>query len=168
MLIAGIGGLSWLFLRKYLGRHGKYQRVFAKRKASSSTTSLQHNANAKAQPTRFTGVSSLGAPPEVLKWQVELHDLGRELKAELDSKMIAVRAMTQHYDRAAVELRDLIATAKELNTSANSPATMVQKLTDDGWDSEKIAEVLSLQPDEVIVLQKLAEAPVRNLPQVAN
>ncbi|MDX1944894.1 MAG: hypothetical protein SFU86_05760 [Pirellulaceae bacterium] len=33
------------------------------------------------------------APPEVLRWQVEMHETARDLKAELDSKLSALQAL---------------------------------------------------------------------------
>lgn len=35
----------------------------------------------------------LDAPPELTRWQVELHETARDLKAEIDSKLLALQAL---------------------------------------------------------------------------
>ncbi len=49
------------------------------------------------------------APPELLRWQVEMHELTRELKAELDSK---IRVWNQLVQEAREERRRLEETLK--------------------------------------------------------
>jgi hypothetical protein len=34
------------------------------------------------------------APPEILRWQVEMHETARDLKAEIDTKLAALSALT--------------------------------------------------------------------------
>jgi hypothetical protein len=43
-------------------------------------------------------------PPEMTSWQVEMHEFVREIKAELDTKMRALEAVTADADRAAARL----------------------------------------------------------------
>ena len=113
-MIAGISIICWLLMRSNLRR--KKQAALPVRVAT-----LKHNSNSSVPHTGFTGTHSLGAPTEVLKWQVELHDLGRDLKAELDSKLIAVRSITLSYDRAAQRLSELIRLAEQVGVSPASP-----------------------------------------------
>lgn len=49
-------------------------------------------------------IASAGAHPDFLNLQVEFYDLARQLKAELDSKMVAVNQLTKEYDAAAMRL----------------------------------------------------------------
>jgi hypothetical protein len=153
MRIAGIGILIWVLMRN---------RTKQRRRTVSQVSvgqNLKHNANATGQHQTFTGTASLGAPADVLKWQIELHDLGRELKAELDSKLIAVRAMTQSYDQATNRLKDMIRAAQQLKLSDDSPLLQVQKLAAEGWSETRIAQVLGLSQAEV---ETLLEMPARN------
>ena len=144
MMLSGIGLMCWLMMR------GRMQR----RRAIELPviTNLGHNANALSRSARFTGTQSLGAPPEVLRWQVELHDLGRELKAELDSKMIAVRSMTTAYDQAARRLAELIRMAEQIQLPSDSPLAEARRLSNLGWEQSKIATALSLTEIEIAQL----------------
>jgi hypothetical protein len=46
----------------------------------------------------------LEAPPEVVRWEVEMHETARALSAQLDSKIGALRALIGEADRAAARL----------------------------------------------------------------
>jgi hypothetical protein len=47
-------------------------------------------------------------PPEMASWEVEMHEFVREIKGELDSKMLALQAVTAEADRAAARLEAAI------------------------------------------------------------
>lgn len=144
MMIAGLGLVCWLLLRgKLRGR---------KQLQLPTTFSLGHNGNAQSSASSFTGTKSLGAPAEVLRWQVELHDLARELKAELDSKLLAVRAMTNSYDQATRRLAEMIRLAEQVKLPATSPLAEVRRLSALGWAPTKIAHTLGLNEADVILL----------------
>jgi hypothetical protein len=53
-----------------------------------------------------------GAPPELLRWQVEMHETARDLKAELDSKLAAMQALIALARRERGLLADAIARAE--------------------------------------------------------
>ena len=124
-------------------------------------TELQHRGTGQKargvtdRGTQFRGTHSLGAPAEVLKWQVELHDLGRELKAELDSKLVAVRTMTTAYDQAARRLAEMIRLAEQVQPSPTSPWSEARRLSNLGWDPATIAGALGIGQTEVEQLLKL-------------
>jgi hypothetical protein len=46
----------------------------------------------------------LDAPPELLRWEVQMHETARALSAQLDSKMSALRCLIAEADRAAARL----------------------------------------------------------------
>lgn len=146
MMMAGMGLMCWLLLR------GKMRRKRQSAQLGVAASVLKHNANARTPPSAFSGTQSLGAPPDVLKWQVELHDLGRELKAELDSKLVAVRSMTQSYDRAARRLAELIRMAEEVSIPQNSVLAEARRLAALGWDHKRIAAVLGMPQDDISAL----------------
>lgn len=166
MMLAGLGLLCWLLMR------GKMRQ--RRQLGTSMSFSLGHNANAQAQVGPFTGTKSLGAPADVLKWQVELHELGRELKGELDSKMMAVRSLVTNYDRAARRLAELIRMAEQVQMHVDSepqasvsqsaarslsasPLDQVRQLGGLGWSPERIAHATSLSESEVHQLLTLTE-----------
>jgi hypothetical protein len=117
---------------------------------------LGHNANANRIVERYSGTQSLGAPPEVLRWQVELHELGRDIKAELDTKMIAVRTLLRQYDLAAQRLNELIRIADQVDPSvARQPSETkclpaIKQLRLSGWNDRQIAEALQLPVESVM------------------
>jgi len=57
-----------------------------------------------ARPVRQDPGHHLDAPPEVLRWEVQMHETARELSAQLDSKMSALQALIAEADRAAARL----------------------------------------------------------------
>ena len=89
-----LGGLAlvigWLLLRTH--------RSFRRQRGSDTT--LVHTA----RPTREPQGHNLGAPDEMLHWEVRMHDTARELSGELDSKMRALRVLIEEADRAAARL----------------------------------------------------------------
>ena len=150
MLIAGLGILCWLMLR---GRMKNRKKTTL----SVDARTLSHNGNATSQGAGFSGTASLGAPRDVLKWQIELHDLGRALKAELDTKMIAVREITRQYELAAERLAAMIKLAEQLNTQnahshASASVGLVRQLHAAGKSVASIASELSLQASDVQAL----------------
>lgn len=55
------------------------------------------------------------APDSLVRWEVQMHDLARDLKAEIDSKMIALGHLVRDADRAAERLEKALASAPPLN-----------------------------------------------------
>jgi len=111
--------------------------------------SLKHNANATSPPSSFSGAGSVGAPTEVLKWQVEMYDLARQLKAELDCKIIAVRKLTLDYNQAAERLNAAIAEARTIGHTQTSVFELVQRLAAEGLSLPQISKALSLPVDQL-------------------
>ena len=140
-MLSGVGLICWLLMR---GRMHRRQNA-----RLPVLSDLGHNANVQARGKPFSGTQSLGAPTEVLKWQIELHDLGRELKAELDSKLVAVRTMTTAYDQATRRLAEMIRLAEQVQLSPASPLAEARRLANLGWEPGKIAEALDLTEGDV-------------------
>lgn len=150
MMMAGLGIVCWLLMRSRTRRRRSAPQVMLGQP-------LKHNANASSTPPRYSGTASLGAPPEILQWQVELHDLGRELKAELDSKLIAVRTMTHSYEQARQHLQETIQLATRLELPSDSPLERVRQLDQQGWPASKIAGVLGMSEEDVATILALPE-----------
>jgi hypothetical protein len=74
-------------------------------------------------PRPFTSVRSLAEPPsveaerplELLRWQVEMHDTAKQLKAELDSKLSALQALVIMAKRESERLEMAIRKAESLD-----------------------------------------------------
>lgn len=91
MLAAGVALLTWTMLRMYLRRS---------RRTRSAAQPASRVAAARTEPRDI--------PPDVLRWQVETHELIREMKAELDSKMHALEILVALADQKTRELEALL------------------------------------------------------------
>lgn len=137
-LIAGMALLTWVMMRRKVKR----------KHVELPVRVLKTNVNMPGELAGFQGTEALGAPAEVLRWQVELHDMARELKAELDSKMLAVTALSRSYDQATKRLSDLIRLAEQVEVSPTSLLARAQDLQSAGLDDQQIVEVLDLDEAE--------------------
>lgn len=152
MRIAGGGIIVWLLIRGRMKRRQKTQAL--------KIQNMKFNGTAKVKPEVYTGTKSLGANADTLKWQVELHDLGREIKGELDSKMLAVASLTRRCDQASNRLGELIKLAEDVRPEAGTPYAKVLQLAAAGWEAEKIGRTLGMSASDVALLLEPAEAPL--------
>jgi hypothetical protein len=66
----------------------------------------------------------LGAPEEMTRWEVEMHETARELSAQLDTKMGLLQHLIREADRAAARLDAAVAAAGR--AGAETPAVEPQ------------------------------------------
>jgi hypothetical protein len=98
LVIAGLGLACFFLLR------GARQRLFGQdTPAAPPVLSLRekHRDLFDAEP-----------PVEVLRWQVQMHDLARDLKGDLDTKHLALQALLQQVRVERAELERLLAEAR--------------------------------------------------------
>lgn len=120
-------------------------------------------------PTRRERGHPQEAPREFVDWEVKMHELGRELSAQLDSKMSALQQLIADADRAAARLEAALSSAgredhPELpegqTIPADSPASalspraeherdQVYVLSDYGFEPADIARRVDLPLGEV-------------------
>ncbi|MBI2481027.1 MAG: hypothetical protein HYV60_21050 [Planctomycetia bacterium] len=106
MFAAGMMIIIFLLLRRsrrYLGKT-KTQKPVTRRKLDEARQ----------------GSPLLDAPPEILRWHVEMHETARELKAELDSKMSALQAITRIASEESARLEAAITRAERLGISTRA------------------------------------------------
>jgi len=142
MMVGGIGILCWLMLRGRIKARSKFEPTV-------DIPTLKHNANVQGSSGGFSGAASMGAPKEVLRWQVELFDLARQLKAELDSKISAVSKLTRDYDSAAERLNTMIAEARRLEQTVATPLQMARRMSRAGCSIQQISSSLDLSDEQV-------------------
>jgi hypothetical protein len=97
LLGAGVVLASWLLLRGSRARWARSQRA---------TANPDEVRRSVAEHNRETALRD--APPEVLRWHVELHETARDLKAEIDSKLAALSALTRLAREEADRLERLL------------------------------------------------------------
>ncbi len=71
---------------------------------------------------------TLGAPPPMVDWEVQMHDMARELAAQLDSKIGVLEHLIREADRAAARLEAAVA-AQRAGSSVLDAAERLERLT---------------------------------------
>ena len=112
MFLAGVILFAAILLRRSYRYYGR------RRKGKKDLSGLAKLPRPSSEPKRSLST----APPEFLKWQVELHELGRDLKAELDSKMIALQVLIDAAQTEADRLERLLDRNREPRDSDNDSA----------------------------------------------
>jgi hypothetical protein len=108
---AGLALACWLLMR----RIGRQSRENSDRQVG------------ELSPDKSRGRALLDAPPEVARWQVELHETARELKAEIDSKLLALQALVN----VAREERERLEAALEQAKAIEPAKTSGEDVADD-------------------------------------
>ena len=105
MLLGGMSLLIYLLVRRKTLRNVRRREKPTARKTYPGKASHplpQHDACSPSLPLH-------DAPPEILRWHVEMHDLARDLKGELDTKMVALRALLRMAQDERRRLETLLA-----------------------------------------------------------
>ncbi len=114
--------IGWLLLRthRYLSRQKRNDSPLVRVGRPEQTNSVHH----------------LDAPPEVARWEVQMHETARELSATLDSKMRALQALIAEADRAAARLEAAGAESphatRQPDPPDHQPATQAEALRPSG------------------------------------
>jgi len=98
MLVAGLVMLGWMLIRRQLRSRRRMHDL------DLSTRDLRIQL---AKVDKPTGVPLSSAPIETQRWQVEMMDLQRELKAELDTKIMVMQVLIRQADERIASLRHL-------------------------------------------------------------
>ena len=164
MMLAGIALLTIILLRRSYRYYG--------RKKPKKTEAGAYLAKT-ARPTT-TGRSLSTAPAEVLRWQVEMHEIARELKAEMDSKMRSLQVLVLQAREEADRLQSILdqltsSRLEEVDCSSvtDSPAMLpvfeerrsrIYALADEGESSQGIADRTGVPIGEVELILSLRSA----------
>ena len=106
MFLLGTALLTWILLRRsyrYLGR--TKDGSHADRRYGTSSSGCERS-----------GQSLAHAPKDVLRWQVEMHETARDLKAELDSKMGALQQLSRIAEQHCQRLETAILHAEKIGS----------------------------------------------------
>lgn len=140
MFLLGVIIMIGVLMRRYMMRYRRRAR--------------QHAAYDTTHTERLLKKSTiLDAPAEVLKWQVEMHETARDLKAELDSKMRALQALMVQAHEQEVRLADLLRRAHPSASAASPLADHVRRtifeLADRGMGTRDIASQVGLTAGDI-------------------
>jgi hypothetical protein len=103
----GIGWAAMIVIAGYLWLRTKQQPL------ASSRTSF-------AKPAEPLAAERTTEPVEMLRWQVEMHETARDLKAEIDSKMVALQILIRDARQEQERLATLLARAEQIPTDASA------------------------------------------------
>lgn len=88
--------------RKYFSARARWQRE------------QQSNPAAMIEPVKRTAApTNLDKPGSVQRWEVEMHEIARELMAQMDSKMVALQHLIRDAEAAAARLEAANAATKK-------------------------------------------------------
>ncbi len=102
-LAAALAAACFLLLR------GNWQR---QKRALDSTPDPQTIQTSFAAKTRET--SAHHAPEDLLRWQVEMHELARDVKGEIDAKLLALQSLLVIANEHALRLELLLARTEKV------------------------------------------------------
>jgi len=98
MLLAGIILMGWILMRR---------QIKARFRQNSQSRTDHEFAKTLARADSPRGIPLASAPPETQRWQAEMLDLQRELKAELDMKIVVVQSLIRQADEKIAKLSAL-------------------------------------------------------------
>ena len=146
LMVGGFVMLAWVLARRKI-RAGKRINADTKR-ANRLIKELREN--------KEPSVPLSGAPVETQRWQAAMFDLQRELKAELDTRIVIVQTLLKQVDHKIEALSTLQANTAETDTSDASSHSQIKELMQRGLNAREIAIKLGLSLNEVeITIAKL-------------
>jgi len=162
MFLAGITLLILILLRRSYRHYGR------RRPAGKTLESHPTRAPRPHGPER----SLSDAPPDVLRWHVEMHDTARKLKAELDSKMRVLQLLIGQARREADRLERMLERAEPsrgenyaaptATAQARPPLSAdrqheIRAFADQGHTAADVARQFGISEDEVKALLRHRE-----------
>jgi len=97
MLVAGIVMLGWFLARR---------QIRSRSRLHAQNIDDRNLRQKRIEADKPTSVPLSSAPVEIQRWQVEMFDLQRELKAELDMKIVVVQSLIRQADERIASLRN--------------------------------------------------------------
>lgn len=138
MMLVGFILLGWVLVRRQIQRQRR----------SADDNRAAHQAMAQLRSDSPPAMPLSGAPVETQRWQVALFDLQRELKAELDTRIVIVQTLLKQADQRIDQLSALQSSPPE-TTSTSEPIVgaqhqQVAELFGQGHTAEEIAAATGL------------------------
>ena len=139
LMVGGFVMLAWVLARRKI-RAGK--KVHADTKRANRQIKLMREHKEPSVPLS-------GAPAETQRWQAAMFDLQRELKAELDSRIIVVQTLINQVDEKIHQLNSLQSKLEPGHTAELSIRTKIQELVQSGFNAREIALKTGVPLDDV-------------------
>ncbi len=124
MQLLAIGDINYLFpLAVIVATVFLLNRL---RRKQGGASNRKFSGLRRSSPKRESPAAYHRAPADVARYEVEMHDIARELSARLDSKLVLLQHLVRDADQQASRLEAAIAEAGEISTTA---ATQDNRLT---------------------------------------
>ena len=139
LMVGGFVMLAWVLARR---------KIRAGRKVHNDTK----RANREIKLMREHKEPSLplsGAPVETQRWQTAMFDLQRELKAELDTRIIVVQTLLNQVDEKINQLNSLQSGLEPAQASDPSLRNEIHELLQRGLNAREIAMKIGMPLDDV-------------------
>lgn len=133
LMLAGFVMLGWVLARRQLKM----------RKRVNQDSRVANRALKQMREHKNPAVPLSDAPPETQRWQVAMFDLQRELKAELDTRIVVVQTLLNQLDQRIARLSALDSSSPSPLSTCTSISSehqqMVRALLDRGHTAKEIA-----------------------------
>jgi hypothetical protein len=139
LMVGGFVMLAWVLARRKI-RAGKKVHQDTKRANREIKLMREHK-----EPS----VPLSGAPVETQRWQAAMFDLQRELKAELDTRIIVVQTLLNQVDEKINQLNSLQSELEPAHAADLSMRTKIQELVQRGMNAREIAMKMGMPLDDV-------------------
>jgi len=139
LMVGGFGMLAWVLARRKI-RAGKRVNEDTRRANRAIKSMRQHT-----EPS----VPLSGAPVETQRWQAAMFDLQRELKAELDTRIIVVQTLLNQVDEKSNKLDSMQAGLHENAGPDSSIRSRIQELMQRGLNAREIAMKMGMPVNAV-------------------
>jgi hypothetical protein len=139
LMVGGFVMLAWVLARRKI-RAGKKVHEDTKRANREIKLMREHK-----EPS----VPLSGAPAETQRWQAAMFDLQRELKAELDTRIIVVQTLLNQVDVKINQLNRLQSELEPVHAADLSIRTKIQELVQRGLNAREIAMKIGMPLDDV-------------------
>lgn len=146
LMVGGLVMLAWVLARRKI-RAGK--KVHQETKRANREIKLM-------QEHKEPSIPLAGAPPETQRWQAAMFDLQRELKAELDTRIIVVQTLLNQVDEKIKHLNTLQAGLDPAQATDHSMKSKIQDLLQRGLNAREISLKVGIPLDDVeLMIAKL-------------
>lgn len=141
MLLVGMILLAWILVRRNI-----------KMRRNSRAASRELKAQQAEVHKPVGGAPLADAPKEVLRWQASMFDLQRELKGELDTRILVVESLLRRVDQRIETLTALETQepTRPTKSAIRDPrVAKVRRLSSIGFSAAEISKRLAIPEPEI-------------------
>lgn len=139
LMVGGFVMLAWVLARR---------KIRAGRKVHNDTKRANREIKLMREH-KEPSVPLSGAPVETQRWQTAMFDLQRELKAELDTRIIVVQTLLNQVDEKINQLNSLQSGLEPAQASDPSLRNEIHELLQRGLNAREIAMKIGMPLDDV-------------------